>query len=84
MQYSFLDLLGSALVPELRSYIAAGSSGDVHLVLILIAALRTGPDELSVRFPDFDFAVKSAYLAVVAFSIQLGVHYILINELDDL
>ena len=48
MQNSFLDLLGSALIPVLSTDIAAGTSCNVHLALVAIAAIRAFPNELTV------------------------------------
>ena len=51
MENSFLDLLGSSLIPELRSDVSAGSSCNVHFVLVSIAAVRTFPDQLAGHAP---------------------------------
>ena len=51
MQYSFLNLLGTALIPELGSYITACSPGHIHLVLILVFTVGADPDQqVSVIF----------------------------------
>ena len=47
MQDPILDLLGTTLVPELAADIAAGTAGNVHLVLIVIAALGADPLQYS-------------------------------------
>jgi len=52
MEHSFLYFLGSALIPILRADVAAGASCHVHLVLIVVAALRTGPHKLAVNFKE--------------------------------
>ena len=48
MQNSVLYLACSSLVPILCADVTAGSSCDVHLGLICVAALGALPDELSV------------------------------------
>ena len=48
MKHSFLNFLSSALVPILCADIATGTSCNVHLCLIAIAAMRTFPNELAV------------------------------------
>ena len=48
MQHSLLNLLRSALIPELGSDISTRSAGYIHLVLITIAAAWTLPYELAV------------------------------------
>ena len=70
---SVLDFLCTALVPELGADVAAGTAGDIHLVLIGVAALRAAPDELAALLNDVDLAVPAADLAVVRLGVQLGV-----------
>ena len=84
MKYSFLDLLGSALVPILRADVAAGSSCNIHLGLITVAALRTLPDQLAVILGDADLTVKAADLAVVRLGVKLGIHNVVVNKLHNL
>ena len=81
MKHSVLDLLGSALVPELGADVAAGTAGHIHLALILVAALGAGPDQLAVILFDGDLAVIAADLAEVRLGVQLGVHDVVIDEL---
>ena len=67
MQNTLLDFLSSALIPELSPDIAAGAAGYVQLILVGIAAVGAGPDELAVLvFLDLNLSVIAAYLAVVA------------------
>ena len=49
MQYPLLDLLCTALIPELGSDIAAGPSRHIHFILIRIPAIGTFPDQFAVR-----------------------------------
>ena len=84
MQHAVLDLLRAALIPELGADVAAGAAGDVHLVLIGVAALGAFPDELAVFLNDLDLAVPAADLAVVALGVQLGVDDVVVDELHDL
>ncbi len=66
MKNSLLDLLCTSLIPELGSDVSAGTSCNVHLVLITVAAVRAFPDELSVCVSDdLDLSVISAALAVI-------------------
>ena len=65
MQHALFDLLRAALVPELGADVAAGTAGNVHLVLIGVAALRAAPDELAALLDDVDLTVPAADLAVV-------------------
>ena len=64
MQHALLDLLRAALVPELGADVAAGTAGDVHLVLIGVAALRAAPDELTAVLDDLDLAVPAAHCQI--------------------
>ena len=83
MQHSFFNLLRSALIPELRTDIAAGTACNIHFVLVLIAAVGANPNEFAVFFGNLDFTVIAADLAIVALGVELGIHNIVINELDD-
>ena len=81
MKHSLLNLLSSALVPILCADIATGTSCNVHLCLIAIAAMRTFPNELAVIvIRDLDLTVKAANLAIVALGIELGVHNVVVDE----
>ena len=84
MQHAFLDLLSAALVPELGADIAAGAAGDIHLVLIAVAAVGAFPDQLAVILHDGYLAIEAADLAEVALGVQLGVHDIVVDVADDL
>ena len=84
MQYSILDLGGSALVPELGADIAAGAAGNVQLVLVAVMALGALPDQLAVLRHNLNFTVVAADLAVVALGVQFGIHDVLVDELHDL
>jgi hypothetical protein len=70
MQYSILNLLGSALVPELGADIAAGSSGNRQLLLILISAVGATPLELSVAvLHNLNLSVITAGTAIVGLGV---------------
>ena len=82
MHHALFDLLRSALIPELGSDIAAGSSRDIHRILIAVSAVRAFPYELAVLVGhDLDLSVITAFLAVIALGIQLSVHDVVIDEL---
>ncbi len=84
MHNPLFNLLGSSLVPELGSDVAAGSSRHVHLVLVGVAAIRAYPDELAVFVSlNPNLAVIAAHLAVVALGIELGVHDVVVNVFHD-
>lgn len=84
MQHAVLDLLCSALVPELGPDISTCPAGYVHLVLILVPAVGAFPHEFSfLVLHDLDLAVKAAAFAVVALGVKLRVHDVLINMLHD-
>ena len=84
MQDPVPDLLRPALIPELGADIAAGPAGDVHLVLIRVAALGALPDELAVVLYDLDLTIPAADLTVVALGVQLGVDDVVVDKLHDL
>ena len=83
MQNSVLNLLCSALIPKLCSYIAAGTAGNIKLILILVAAVRAAPNKFALFFNDFDFAVISANLAIIALCVELGIHDMIVNILHN-
>ena len=82
MQHPILDLLCPALVPELGADIAAGAAGNVQLVLVAVAALGALPHQLAVILHDLDLAVVAAALAVIRLGVQLGVHDVVVDELQ--
>ena len=84
MQHPVADFLGSSLVPELSSYISAGTPCHIHFALVGVSAARAAPDKLSAFFNNLNFAVPSAHLAIVAFCIKLRIDYVLINKLHNL
>ena len=84
MKHSFFDLLCTSLVPELGSDVSAGTSCDIQLILIGVAAVRTSPDKLSVFvFFYLDLSVIAAYLTLVALGIELCVHDRIVDMLHD-
>ena len=82
MQHPILDLLGAALVPELGADITAGAAGNIQLVLVTVAALGALPHQLAVVLHDLDLAVVTAALAVIGLGVQLGVHDVVVDELQ--
>ena len=84
MKYSFFDFLGTPLIPELCSDIAACSSCNIHLVLITVATVRAFPYKFSVIICyNLYLSVITAYLAIVALCIKFSIHDIVINVLHD-
>ena len=81
VQNSVFNFLGAPLVPELCSDVAAGTTCNIHLALVGITTLGTGPDQLSVFFFDPDLTVKAAALAIITLGIQLSINNIVINKL---
>ena len=70
MQYTFLNFLCTSLIPELRADITAGSSCNIHLILISVAAVWAFPDKFTVFIGyNPDFPIVAAYLAVIALGI---------------
>ena len=80
MKHAFLYFLRSALVPELRADITAGTARDVEFALIAIAAIRALPNEFTVVFDNLYLAVETALLAIVGLRIELGIHYVVVYE----
>lgn len=81
MQHAILDFLRPALIPELGSDVAAGTSRYEELILVAVAAVRAFPDQLAgVVGHDLDLTVVAAYLAVVALGVEFRVHDIVVDE----
>ena len=72
MQHAVADLLGSTLVPELGTDVAARTTGDIHLLLVAVAAVGALPHQLTVVLDNLDLAIVAAHLAVVALARSLG------------
>ena len=81
MKDSGFDLLGLSNVPEVLSQISAGSTGDVHSLLIFIMAGGAFPFVIIVN--DY-LSVKAANVTVVALGIELRILYIFVYEADDI
>ena len=81
MQHAVADLLGSALVPELGTDVAARATGDVHLLLVAVAAVGALPHQLTVVLDNADLAVVATHLAVVALGVELGIHDVVVDVL---
>ena len=82
MQHTVANFLRAALVPELGADIAAGAAGHIQLALVTVAALGAFPHQLAVVLDDLDLAVVAAALAVVGLGVQLGVHDVVVDELQ--
>ncbi len=84
MHYSLFDLLSSSLIPELSSNISARASCNIQFGLIFVAATRALPNEFAVLIGnDLNLAIEAAFLAVVALSIKLSVHNVVVDELHN-
>lgn len=62
MKYSGFNFLCLTDIPEVLSKVTAGTSGYIHFILILVAALRTFPFIVIIYN---DFAIIAANVAVV-------------------
>ena len=81
MKHSCLYLFGLAHVPEVLAQITAGSSGNIHLVVILVATLRTFPFAVIV---DEDLTIVSTYMTVVRLGVELSILYVVVYISYDL
>ena len=83
MKYTLFYLLCSALIPELGADISTGSSCDIHLILVGIAAIRALPYKFAAFiFDDFYLTIITTALAVITFSVKFGIHNIVVNIFD--
>ena len=83
VHYTLGNFLRTPLVPILRSNIAAGAAGDIHLVLVTVVATRTLPNEFSVVLYNLNFSIITTDLTVVTLSVQLCIHDVVVDELHD-
>ena len=69
MQHPIADLLGTSLIPELGSDVAAGTACDKELVLVAVAAVRALPHQLaSLILNNLDLAVIATLLTEITAS----------------
>ena len=70
MKYAVFNLLRPALIPEVCSDVATGSTGNEQVVLVTVATVRALPDKLAILVGhDLNLAIIAANLAVVALRI---------------
>ena len=81
MHNSSLDFLRLAHVPEVFTQIAAGTTDNRQLAMILIMAGRAFPFVVIVNG---DFAIKAADMAIVGLRVELSILDIIINEFNNL
>ena len=82
MQHPISDLLGTSLVPELGSDVAAGTACDKELVLVAVAAVRALPHQLaSLILNNLDLAVIATLLTEITLGVQLRIHNIIVDKL---
>lgn len=67
-------------ISQICSDVSTGSSRDVELGVISAAAVRAVPFHVLVKL---HLAVVAAVLAIVGLRVELGVHDVVIDELDD-
>ena len=81
MHHSGINLFRLTHIPEILAKITACTSCNIHLRVILIAAVGALPLVVVV---DDDLPVIAAHLAVVALGVEFGVLDVVIDEADDL
>ena len=83
MQNPFFNFLRPSLIPELRSDVTAGSSCNIHCILVTISTGRAFPYQLAIILHDLNLSAISAFLAIITFRIQFCIHNVLINKLHN-
>ena len=73
------DFFGLTYIPEILAQISAGSSCNIHPVVVLVVTLRAFPLKIIV---DKNLSVITAYLTVIGFGVELGVLDIVVNILN--
>lgn len=82
VQDAVSDFLRPALIPELCTDVAASPACHVYLVLIAVSAFWAFPDEFALVLHVFDLSIEAAHLAVIALGVELGVHDMVVDELN--
>lgn len=80
MHHSGINFLCLANIPEILTKIPACTSCNVHLGMILIAALRAFPFEIIVNL---DLTIITADMAVIRLGIKFCILDIVIDKLDN-
>lgn len=75
MENSGLNLLCLSHIPEVFSQVTTGSSGHIHLAVVLVATLRTFPFALVVYN---NLAVIATNVTVVGFGVKLSILNVII------
>ena len=81
MKDSGFDFFCFSYIPEVFAKLTAGTSCDIHFLLIFVVALWTFPFKIIV---DGDFAIVAADLAVIGFCIEFRILDIVIDEFYNL
>lgn len=79
MEDTVIDFLCPPFIPEIFAQVAAGPADNRQFVAVLIMTARAFP--LVVVVED-DFAVKTAFVAVVELGIEFAVGNMVVNILD--
>ena len=80
MHHSGINLFRLTHIPEILAKITACTSCNIHLRVILIAALRTFPLKIIV---DLDLAVITTDMTLIRLCIKFCILNIVIDKLDN-
>lgn len=69
---------------QFGSIFTTGSPRHVELSFVSVSTIRAFPDELAVVLYNLNLAVKAADLTIIRLRVELGVHYVVVYELNDL
>ena len=84
MQNPFCNLLRPPLIELVGTDITADTTSDIHLRLILATALGAPPNQLAICVLDnIDFAIETTDLTIVALGVELCIHNVIIDVLND-
>ena len=78
MDITVSDFFCTSSTPILASNITAGATGDIHGVLISVAAIGAFPDKFVALLHYLDVTTVPTLLAVVRFCIQLSIEDVVI------
>ena len=80
---AIFNFLRTTLVPELRTNISAGTTCNIHLILIAVSTMWAFPHQLAIILNNLDLAIIATHLAVVRLRIELRIHDVIVDKLHN-
>src|SRR5574344_1692085 len=81
MQHARFYFFGFAYIPKILTQITASTSGNIHLGLVFVVALRAFPLHILVNS---NLTIETADLTIVALGVKFRILDIIIDIVDDI